>query len=113
MVRLIAPIYKKAFKLNTDLEGYIPETSSSLLLSSLELSDTQVFEPGTRALLRTASHFVNNRLIDQWGAEFVNELDFILTLRSLSLPTKLSQLLALWISPSTQWTRTVGRTTFN
>jgi len=30
---------------------------SSLLLSSLELSDTQVYEPQTRALLGTASHF--------------------------------------------------------
>jgi len=32
-------------------------TSSSLLLSSLELSDTQVYEPYIRALLGTASHF--------------------------------------------------------
>jgi len=30
---------------------------SSLLLSSLELSDTQVYEPQIRALLGTASHF--------------------------------------------------------
>ena len=30
-------------------------SSSSLLLSSLELSDTQVYEPYTRALLGTAS----------------------------------------------------------
>ena len=29
MVRLIAPIYKKAFKLNTDLEGYISETHNT------------------------------------------------------------------------------------
>ena len=31
--------------------------SSSLLLSSLELSDSQVYVPETRALLGTASHF--------------------------------------------------------
>jgi len=31
-------------------------SSSSLLLSSLELSDTQVYEPEIRALLGTASH---------------------------------------------------------
>ena len=30
---------------------------SSVLLSSLELSDTKVYEPQTRALLGTASHF--------------------------------------------------------
>ena len=34
-----------------------PTVSSSLLLSSLELSDTQVYEPQIRALLGTASHF--------------------------------------------------------
>jgi len=38
----------------TDKEG---ECSSSLLLSSLELSDTQVYAPYIRALLGTASHF--------------------------------------------------------
>ena len=32
-------------------------SSSSLLLSSLELSDKQVYEPWIRALLGTASHF--------------------------------------------------------
>jgi len=32
-------------------------SSPSLLLSSLELSDTQVYEPSVRALLGTASHF--------------------------------------------------------
>ena len=32
-------------------------TASSLLLSSLELSDTKVYEPYIRALLGTASHF--------------------------------------------------------
>ena len=32
-------------------------SSSSLLLSSLELSDTQVHEPSIRALLGTASRF--------------------------------------------------------
>jgi len=31
--------------------------SSSLLLSSLELSETQVYEPGIRALLGTTSYF--------------------------------------------------------
>ena len=31
--------------------------SSSLLLSSLELSDANVYEPQIRALLGTASHF--------------------------------------------------------
>ena len=31
--------------------------SSSLLLSSLKLSDTKVFEPDIRALLNTVSHF--------------------------------------------------------
>ena len=34
-----------------------PSSSSALLLSSLELSDTQVYEPEMRALLGTASHF--------------------------------------------------------
>jgi len=38
------------------LREVIP-SSSSLLLSSLELSDTQVCEPKIRALLGTASHF--------------------------------------------------------
>ena len=32
-------------------------SSSSLLLSRLQLSDTQVYEPSMRALLGTASHF--------------------------------------------------------
>jgi len=32
-------------------------SSSSVLLSSLELSDTKVYEPYIRALLGTASHF--------------------------------------------------------
>ena len=32
-------------------------SSSSLLLSSLELSDTRVYEPSIRALLETGSHF--------------------------------------------------------
>ena len=32
-------------------------SSSSLLLSSLELSDTQVYAPEIRALLGTAAHF--------------------------------------------------------
>jgi len=32
-------------------------SSSALLLSSLELSDTKVYEPSIRALLGTASHF--------------------------------------------------------
>ena len=32
-------------------------SSSYLLLSSLELSDTQVYEPEIRAILGTASHF--------------------------------------------------------
>ena len=36
-----------------------PSSSSSLLLSSLELSDTQVLEPYIRALLGTASHFLH------------------------------------------------------
>jgi len=34
-----------------------PSVSSSLFLSSLELSDTKVKEPEIRALLGTASHF--------------------------------------------------------
>jgi len=34
-----------------------PSSSPSLLLSSLELSDTQDYEPLIRALLGTASHF--------------------------------------------------------
>jgi len=34
-----------------------PPTSSSVLLSSLEWSDTKVYEPEIRALLGTASHF--------------------------------------------------------
>ena len=34
-----------------------PTSSSSVLLSSLELSDTQVYEPYIRALLGTDSHF--------------------------------------------------------
>jgi len=32
-------------------------SSSSLLLSSLQLSDTTIYEPSVRALLGTASHF--------------------------------------------------------
>ena len=35
----------------------LPIFSSSLLLSSLELSDTKVYEPQTRALLGTGSYF--------------------------------------------------------
>ena len=34
-----------------------PPSSSSELLSSLELSDTKVYKPQIRALLGTASHF--------------------------------------------------------
>jgi len=34
-----------------------PALSSDLLLSSLELSDTTIYEPQTRALLGIASHF--------------------------------------------------------
>ena len=34
-----------------------PSFSSSLLLASLELSDTKVYEPSIGALLGTASHF--------------------------------------------------------
>ena len=33
------------------------DSSSSLLLSSLKLSDTKVYEPQIRALLGTASHY--------------------------------------------------------
>jgi len=40
-----------------DPEPGIRIFSSSLLLSSLELSDTKVYEPHIRALLGTASHF--------------------------------------------------------
>jgi len=43
------------FKL-PDLYARNPEPSS-LLLSSLELNDTKVYEPSVRALLGTASHF--------------------------------------------------------
>ena len=38
--------------------------SSSLLLSSLELSDTQVYEPEIRARLGTAAHFCKVVRID-------------------------------------------------
>jgi len=38
-------------------EGWMNIFSSSLLLSSLELGDTKVYEPYIRALLGTASHF--------------------------------------------------------
>ena len=34
-----------------------PSSSSSLLLSSLELSDTKVYEPNIRARLEAADHF--------------------------------------------------------
>jgi len=34
----------------------LDSSSASLILSSLELSDTKVYEPYVRALLRTASH---------------------------------------------------------
>ena len=37
--------------------NFCAPSSSSSLLSSLELSDTQVYEPWIRALLGTASHF--------------------------------------------------------
>ena len=40
-----------------DTAGIATSSSSSLLLSSLELSDTKVYEPYIRALLGTASHF--------------------------------------------------------
>ena len=43
--------------LNTQHSTLNTQPSSSLLLSSLELSDTQVYEPEIRALLGTASHF--------------------------------------------------------
>ena len=48
--------------------------SSSLLLSSLRLSDTQVDEPQVRAILGTASHFyeVVDRIVNV--ACFVNSL---------------------------------------
>jgi len=38
-------------------EGRRHASSSSLLLSSLELSDTKVYEPEIRTLLGTAAHF--------------------------------------------------------
>jgi len=37
--------------------AHITSSSSSVLLSSLQLSDTQVYEPQIQALLGTASHF--------------------------------------------------------
>ena len=37
--------------------------SSSLFFSSLELSDTKVFEPQIRALLGTAAHFCKVRVL--------------------------------------------------
>jgi len=43
------------------LETPSPSSSSSLLLSSLELSDTTIYEPSIRARLRTASHFCHSR----------------------------------------------------
>jgi len=46
-------------------------SSSALLLSSLELSDTQVYEPEIRALLGTASHFCEG---GQPVVELVHEL---------------------------------------
>ena len=39
----------------------LSRSSSSLLLSSLELSDTEVYAPYIRALLGTASHFWHSR----------------------------------------------------
>ena len=45
-----------------DLALVVP--SSLLLLSSLELSDTTIYEPQIRALLGTASHFCEAILLD-------------------------------------------------
>jgi len=42
---------------NPNPETRILHPSSSFLLSSLELSDTKVYEPATRARLGTAAHF--------------------------------------------------------
>ena len=51
-------------------------SASTLLLSSLELSDTQVYEPEMRALLRTASHFCDMSAIN---SEFSRYNDVFLT----------------------------------
>jgi len=54
-------IHPESFTLNPQHAPWLPtpnpQPSSSLLPSSLESSDTQVYEPSTRALLGTASHF--------------------------------------------------------
>jgi len=49
----------KALKTSTTVGPRLalPSSSSSLLLSSLELSDTKVYAPQIRALLGTAAHF--------------------------------------------------------
>ena len=46
----------RAPRIDMHVTGVRPSTSS-LLLSSLELSDIQVYEPWIRARLGTASHF--------------------------------------------------------
>ena len=45
------------FRNGGEFQGLVVVVSSSLLLSSLELSDTQAYEPQIRALLGTASNF--------------------------------------------------------
>jgi len=54
--------------------GWLHSSSSSLSLSSLELSDTTVYEPSTRALLGTASHVLHGtafpeQMCQLWGGE--------------------------------------------
>jgi len=51
------------------------KTSSSLLLSSLELSDTTVYEPQLRARLGTTAHFCEVAVLKLAGQENVQLVD--------------------------------------
>ena len=77
-------VFRKSFCALADvpalgITGCVESFSSSLLLSSLELSDTQVYPTQIRALLGTASHFCQVVVLKlrTWS----NAVDFIVKSR--------------------------------
>jgi len=55
-------------------------SSSSLLLSSLELSDTKVYEPYIRALFGNASHF--------WGVPYIRGGEHLISEGVAAIPAQ-------------------------
>ena len=59
------PLYSLDSGIARPRMGRTTHSSPFLLLSSLELSDTKVYEPEIRALLGTASHFTTPSTVDK------------------------------------------------